>query len=35
MWASWVKIVSSWVCYAMYIWTLVAPVVVPERFDFE
>jgi serine incorporator 1/3 len=35
LWASWVKIVSSWVCYAMYIWTLVAPVVVPDRFDFE
>ena len=35
LWASWVKIVSSWVCYAMYIWTLVAPVVLPERFEFE
>lgn len=34
-WASWVKIVSAWVCYAMYIWTLVAPVVLPERFDFS
>lgn len=32
LWASWVKIVSSWVCYAMYIWTLVAPVVLPDRF---
>ncbi|KAJ9154980.1 Membrane protein TMS1 [Pleurostoma richardsiae] len=32
-WASWVKIVSSWVCYAMYIWTLVAPVVLPDRFE--
>lgn len=35
LWASWVKIVSSWVCYAMYIWTLVAPVVLPERFGFD
>ncbi|KAK4126552.1 TMS membrane protein/tumor differentially expressed protein [Parathielavia appendiculata] len=35
LWASWVKIVSSWVCYAMYVWTLVAPVVLPERFEFE
>jgi serine incorporator 1/3 len=34
-WASWVKIVSSWVCYAMYAWTLVAPVVLPDRFDFS
>lgn len=32
-WATWVKIVSAWVCYAMYIWTLVAPIVLPERFD--
>jgi serine incorporator 1/3 len=34
-WASWVKIVSAWICYGMYIWTLVAPVVLPERFDFS
>lgn len=32
-WASWVKIVSAWVCYAMYIWTLVAPMLLPDRFD--
>ncbi|MCJ1486369.1 hypothetical protein MMC06_006546 [Schaereria dolodes] len=31
-WASWVKIVSAWVCYAIYAWSLVAPVVMPERF---
>lgn len=24
--ASWIKIVSAWVCYALYSWTLVAPV---------
>ncbi|CAD6452801.1 eb340141-051e-4b5a-be25-d4d1f62cb30e [Sclerotinia trifoliorum] len=33
-WASWVKIVSSWVCYGIYTWTLIAPVVLPDRFDF-
>jgi hypothetical protein len=33
-WASWVKIVSSWVCYAIYTWTLVAPMAFPDRFDF-
>ena len=33
MWASWVKIVSSWVCYAMYTWTLVAPIILPDRFE--
>ncbi|KAI5307711.1 Serine incorporator 3, partial [Ascosphaera atra] len=31
-WASWVKIISAWVCYVLYLWTLVAPVVMPERF---
>ena len=31
-WASWVKIVSSWVCYLIYGWSLVAPVVLPDRF---
>ncbi|KAL7273917.1 Membrane protein tms1 [Rhizina undulata] len=24
--ASWVKIISAWVCYAIYLWSLVAPV---------
>ncbi|KAI5301539.1 hypothetical protein KEM56_001616 [Ascosphaera pollenicola] len=32
-WASWVKIISAWVCYAIYLWTLVAPLVMPDRFD--
>ncbi|WEW57272.1 Membrane protein tms1 [Emydomyces testavorans] len=31
-WASWVKIISAWVCYAIYLWTLVAPVLMPDRF---
>ncbi|PQE29125.1 membrane TMS1 protein [Rutstroemia sp. NJR-2017a BBW] len=33
-WASWVKIISAWVCYGIYTWTLVAPVLLPDRFDF-
>ena len=33
-WASWVKIVSAWICYCMYIWTLVAPIMMPDRFEF-
>ena len=33
-WASWVKIVSSWVCYGIYVWSLVAPAVMPDRFDY-
>lgn len=31
--ASWVKIVSAWMCYAIYTWTLVAPYMLPDRFD--
>lgn len=34
-WASWVKIISSWVCYAIYTWTLTAPILLPERFGFD
>jgi hypothetical protein len=34
-WASWVKIVSAWVCYAIFGWTLGAPVVMPDRFDYS
>lgn len=33
-WASWVKIVSSWVCYGIFGWSLVAPVVLPDRFGY-
>lgn len=33
-WASWVKIVSAWACYGIYTWSLVAPVVLPDRFDY-
>ena len=29
--AVWVKIVSSWLCAGIYIWTLVAPVLLPDR----
>jgi hypothetical protein len=33
-WASWVKIVSSWVCYGIFGWTLMAPVILPDRFEY-
>jgi hypothetical protein len=29
--ARWVKIGSSWVCIGLYIWTLIAPLVLPDR----
>ncbi|MCJ1413957.1 hypothetical protein MMC32_000282 [Xylographa parallela] len=31
-WASWVKIMSAWLCYVIYGWSLIAPVVLPDRF---
>lgn len=30
---SWVKIVSAWICYGIYGWSLLAPVLMPERFE--
>jgi len=32
--AVWVKIVSSWVCLALYTWSIVAPALLPDR-DFS
>lgn len=29
--AMWMRVVSSWVCMLLYIWSLVAPVVLPDR----
>jgi hypothetical protein len=31
MTAVWVKIISSWMCFVVYMWTLIAPVVLPDR----
>lgn len=28
----WMRVVSSWVCYALYTWSLLAPVIMPDRF---
>ncbi|KAK3057184.1 Membrane protein tms1 [Extremus antarcticus] len=33
-WASWVKIVSAWVCYGIFGWSLAAPVLMPDSFDY-
>ena len=30
----WVKIVSSWLCFALYLWTILAPICFPNR-DFS
>ncbi|KAI8349435.1 serine incorporator/TMS membrane protein [Choanephora cucurbitarum] len=31
--AVWVKIVSGWICHIIYSWSLVAPVLMPDRFE--
>ncbi|CAH2099815.1 unnamed protein product [Euphydryas editha] len=30
----WIKITSSWLCVGLYVWTLVAPAILPDR-DFS
>lgn len=29
--AMWMRVVSSWVCMLLYIWSLIAPVLLPDR----
>jgi serine incorporator 1/3 len=29
--AMWMRVVSSWICLCLYVWSLVAPVVMPDR----
>jgi hypothetical protein len=29
----WMRIVSSWICVALYLWSLFAPVLLPDRFS--
>lgn len=31
--SSWIKIISSWVCFLLYGWSLVAPMIWPDRFN--
>ncbi|GEQ66717.1 hypothetical protein JCM33374_g380 [Metschnikowia sp. JCM 33374] len=31
--SSWIKIISSWACYVLYGWSLVAPMIWPDRFN--
>lgn len=32
--AMWAKIITSWVCSLLYLWTLIAPLIFPDR-DFS
>lgn len=29
--SAWVKVVSSWITILLYVWTVVAPIVLPNR----
>lgn len=29
--AMWMRVISSWVCIVLYSWSLVAPVLMPDR----
>ncbi len=29
--AMWMRVVSSWICIVLYMWSLVAPVILPDR----
>jgi hypothetical protein len=29
--AMWMRIVSGWICMLLYLWSLLAPVVLPDR----
>ncbi|KAH9949901.1 serine incorporator/TMS membrane protein [Amylocystis lapponica] len=31
--AMWMRVVSSWVCMVLYMWSLLAPVLMPDRFS--
>jgi len=31
----WVKMASSWACFAIFVWTLIAPVLLPDRDFFQ
>jgi len=33
--AMWIRIVSSWICMLLYIWSLVGPVILPDRFGYD
>lgn len=30
--AMWMRVVSSWVCMLLYTWSLIAPVLLPDRY---
>ncbi len=30
--AMWIRVVSSWICMLIYIWSLIAPVLLPDRY---
>jgi len=33
--AMWMRVISSWVCIILYSWSLLAPVIMPDRFGYD
>jgi len=33
--AMWIRVVSSWICMFLYIWSLIAPVIMADRFGYD
>lgn len=33
--AMWMRVVSSWLCMLLYMWSLLAPVLLPDRYVFQ
>lgn len=33
--AMWMRVVSSWLCMLLYMWSLLAPVLLPDRYVFR
>lgn len=31
---SWVKILSAWICYGLFAWSIIVPVLMPDRFEY-
>lgn len=33
--AMWMRVVSSWICVGLYLWSLYGPVLLPDRFGLD
>jgi len=33
--AMWIRVISSWICMLLYMWSLLAPALLPDRFGYD